>query len=480
MRLCFTRLITLAVFVCVLSVSERLHAQSTLSILQLWGGSVDVGASTRLSENGGEILVINFTGVLSILPFGSPSVTLVVNGQELPCTSPIINGPTQMQCSTPAGPRGAQATVVVTFSGGESATAELEYWAPSASTLVLRAQCAGPDPNFPLMRTVVFGYTNSAAQYVWAYGPDNVVAVNGVVDENTTPGGMFLPGSHTAFVYQYPAGTTVTWSVVDPTSFVTRTVAAGWWTPPCAVASTAGPMGPAGPAGATGADGAVGPQGPAGANGADGAVGPQGPAGATGATGAAGATGADGAVGPQGPAGANGVDGAIGPQGPAGATSANGADGAIGPQGPVGAAGATGATGASGANGAVGAQGPAGVNGVDGAVGPQGPAGANGANGAVGPQGPAGAAGAPGANGVNGAVGPAGAAGAVGPRGPAGPQGPSGAAAALVSGSLLMLQEGVAPPANYARVGSFIQDLDTGGSGRGKKLKLTIVVYRKL
>lgn len=42
-----------------------------------------------------------------------------------------------------------------------------------------------------------------------------------------------------------------------------------------------------------------------------------------------------------------------------------------------------------------------------------------------------------------------------------------------------MLAEGVTPPANYTRVGSFIQDVDTGGSGSQKKIKLTIVIYRK-
>lgn len=42
-----------------------------------------------------------------------------------------------------------------------------------------------------------------------------------------------------------------------------------------------------------------------------------------------------------------------------------------------------------------------------------------------------------------------------------------------------MLTEGVAPPLSYTRVGSFIQDVDTGGSGGQKKLKLTIVIYRK-
>ena len=42
-----------------------------------------------------------------------------------------------------------------------------------------------------------------------------------------------------------------------------------------------------------------------------------------------------------------------------------------------------------------------------------------------------------------------------------------------------MLQEGVVPPANYTRVGSFTQDVDTGLSGNQKKLKLAIVIYRK-
>jgi len=425
MRRCFARLITLAVFVCVFLVSERLHGQSTPTIIQLSGGPVNIGTSTRLQENGGDSLVIDFSGVTGILSLGSPTVTLVVNGQALPCTSPVINGPMQMQCDTPAGTPGAQATVVVTFPGGASATAEVEYWAPIQAALVLRAQCAGPDPNHPLMRTVVFEYTNSEASDLLVSGPNNVLTVNGVVDPNTTPGTTFLPGTHTAFVYQYRADATVAWSVIDPLSSLTRTAAAGWWTPPCPGAP--GPQGPAGPQG---------PQGPAGL------MGPAGPAGA------AGADGADGAVGPQGLAGA---DGAVGPQGPAGPP---GADGAVGPQGP---SGPTGLTGASGADGAAGPQGPAGTNGADGAIGLQGPAGAAGA---VGPQGPAGV-------------------GLAGPTGPAGPQGPAGGAADLVSGSLLMLPEGVAPPANYSRVGSFTQDVDTGPSGNQKKLKLTIVIFRK-
>ena len=81
-----------------------------------------------------------------------------------------------------------------------------------------------------------------------------------------------------------------------------------------------------------------------------------------------------------------------------------------------------------------------GVAGPPGPPGPQGPAG---------PQGPQGQPGVQGSQGLPGPIGPRGPAGPAGPQGLEGPRGEG-----LVSGSLLMLPEGVTPPAGYALLGS--------------------------
>jgi len=72
-----------------------------------------------------------------------------------------------------------------------------------------------------------------------------------------------------------------------------------------------------------------------------------------------------------------------------------------------------------------------------------------------GPQGPAGPAGATGPAGVAGATGPAGPQGATGPAGPQGPIGPVGPQGfGLVSGALLFLPPGAAPPASFTMIGT--------------------------
>jgi hypothetical protein len=97
-----------------------------------------------------------------------------------------------------------------------------------------------------------------------------------------------------------------------------------------------------------------------------------------------------------------------------------------------------------------------------GPIGPPGPAGANGATGATGPAGAAGA------------TGPKGATGATGPRGSQGPPGPA------VPHSYLLLPEGVAPPAGYRFLGTYVQTVDPDGKGHKRDIKLTIVVWQKL
>jgi hypothetical protein len=149
-----------------------------------------------------------------------------------------------------------------------------------------------------------------------------------------------------------------------------------------------------------------------------------------------------------------GIPGPMGPQGPAGPAGPQGPEGPAGPQGPEGPQGPAGPVGPQGPAGADGPQGPAG------ALGPQGPAGA------VGPQGPAGP------------VGPQGLPGAQGPAGPAGPQGLQGPQGeGLVSGSLLFLMEGVAPPPGYHLLGS--EQMTLRSAAGGNDVRVRIYVYQR-
>jgi hypothetical protein len=120
-----------------------------------------------------------------------------------------------------------------------------------------------------------------------------------------------------------------------------------------------------------------------------------------------------------------------------------------------------------------------------GAVGPQGPAGPEGPPGPEGPVGPMGPAGPPGPIGVPGQKGEAGAPGPQGPQGPMGPIGPAGPMGeGLVSGSLLILVEGVVPPPGYILEGSYelrLNSLDPDDKGKPKERvkRLQVNVYRK-
>ena len=224
----------------------------------------------------------------------------------------------------------------------------------------------------------------------------------------------------------------------------------------------AGPEGPQGPNGLTGDPGPAGPQGP---QGNDGPAGPPGPVGATGPQGPQGPAGPTGPVGTTGPIGPQGPTGPIGPAGPAGATGPAGADGAQGPAGP---AGPIGPVGPAGPTGAIGPVGPAGPAGPTGAIGPMGPAGAQG------PAGPAGPAGAPGAVGPRGPQGPAGPVGPTGTMGPMGPKGPQGPPGTSVSGSVIMLAQGVRPSAGWILIGSSTEHLFLGN----RLVKLVVNYYR--
>lgn len=118
---------------------------------------------------------------------------------------------------------------------------------------------------------------------------------------------------------------------------------------------------------------------------------------------------------------------------------------------------------------------PAGTPGPPGATGPQGTPGVNGSDGATGP------------TGLQGPPGPTGLTGPQGLQGLIGPTGPAGSDATAVTGSLLYLPAGIAPPAGYVFVGSFQQSLrpnvalpngqtETNG---GAEVKISINVYRK-
>jgi len=273
-------------------------------------------------------------------------------------------------------------------------------------------------------------------------------------------------GSFEALSANFPVGiNTVTFSATFAGETISDDVVVS-----VRLATNTGPEGPQGPAG---------PAGETGAQGLQGEIGPQGP---VGPTGEAGAQGLQGEIGPQGPAGPSGATGAQGPAGPAGATGAQGSQGEIGPQGSMGP---SGETGAQGLQGEIGPHGPAGPSGATGAQGPAGPTGATGEQGLQGEIGPQGPVGPTGATGAQGSAGPAGATGPQGPSGPTGatgPQGPTGPSGeGLVSGSLLLMPQGQAPPPGYRRLGSFVEEaVDSDGRGGQRPFRLTIVIWQKL
>lgn len=95
--------------------------------------------------------------------------------------------------------------------------------------------------------------------------------------------------------------------------------------------------------------------------------------------------------------------------------------------------------------------------------------------GTIGPTGP------PGPQGPAGPEGPQGPPGPMGPPGPAGPAGPQGLQGAqgegLVSGSLLLLPEGVTPPAGYQLIGT--QQMNLRPAGGGAEVRLRVYVYQR-
>jgi hypothetical protein len=256
-----------------------------------------------------------------------------------------------------------------------------------------------------------------------------------------TSGGVLALGSHTITCTATDSSTGLSGSASANTTVV-----------------LAGPAGLAGATGATGATGAKGDKGDTGAKGDKGDTGGAGAKGDKGDPGADGAPGATGAAGAQGAAGAKGDKGDPGADGAPGATGAAGTAGADGAKGDAGATGATGAAGAKGDTGDPGATGPAGSKGDTGATGAQGAkgdTGATGATGAGGPQGPA------------------------GPQGPVGPQGPSGGGTA-VTGSLVLMPEGMNPGAGYVRIGSYREErVDQDGKGGKKPFNMIIVMWQK-
>ena len=128
----------------------------------------------------------------------------------------------------------------------------------------------------------------------------------------------------------------------------------------------------------------------------------------------------------------------------------------VGPPGPKGDKGDQGPQGEMGPTGNPGDPGPQGLKGdtgATGATGPQGLKGDTGATGAIGPRGFQGFTGPRGLQGETGPIGPQGIQGEIGPVGPQGETGPKGEG--LVSGSLLFLHEGIAPPTGYTKLGSY-------------------------
>lgn len=119
--------------------------------------------------------------------------------------------------------------------------------------------------------------------------------------------------------------------------------------------------------------------------------------------------------------------------------------------------------------------------GIAGPPGPQGPQGLQGPAGPEGPQGPAGPPGPAGPTGAPGATGPQGPAGPQGPQGPAGQAGPQGLQGlqgeGLVSGSLMLLPEGVVPPAGYQLIGT--QQMNLRPVSGGAEVRLRVYVYQR-
>jgi len=121
--------------------------------------------------------------------------------------------------------------------------------------------------------------------------------------------------------------------------------------------------------------------------------------------------------------------------------------------------------------GLTGPQGAKGDTGATGATGPQGTQGLPGATGAIGPIGPQGVKGDTGATG---ATGPQGLPGATGAIGPIGPQGPAGIG--LVTGDILLVQQGSAAPTGFTKVGTTqVQYKDLAGRNQ----IATLDVYKK-
>ncbi len=291
-------------------------------------------------------------------------------------------------------------------------------------------------------------------------GPDQVLTANNVGQSTVT-----LAGSGSS-----PDGMPLTfrWSLdgstIAVTSEITTTLGLGSYAFTFTVTDSSGQsasdttnvtvelptiMGPQGPAGEPGP---TGPKGDKGDTGAQGATGPQGPKGDTGDAGAPGAQGPKGDTGDTGTTGAQGPAGPAGPQGPQGLKGDTGDAGAPGAQGPKGDTGDTGATGAQGAAGPAGPQGPQGIQGE------KGDKGETGAQGATGPQG---------------LKGETGATGAEGPKGDRGE--------GLVTGSLLLMPEGLAAPAGYRRIGTFVEEaIDSDGRGGQRRFRMTIVIWQKL
>lgn len=144
------------------------------------------------------------------------------------------------------------------------------------------------------------------------------------------------------------------------------------------------------------------------------------------------------------------------PSGPAGPPGSIGPAGPVGPVGPPGPQGEIGPAGLQGPSGPQGDMGPQGLQGPQGEVGPQGP---------MGPQGEVGPSGLMGPQGLQGAI---------------GPTGPSGPATEQVSGSLLMMAPGAAPPAGYLFLGMFVEErVDPDGAGGAPARPLRIAIWRK-
>lgn len=96
----------------------------------------------------------------------------------------------------------------------------------------------------------------------------------------------------------------------------------------------------------------------------------------------------------------------------------------------------------------------------------------------AGPPGPPGPQGPQGLQGLQGPQGPQGPAGPQGPQGATGPQGPEGPVGeGLVPGSLLLLPEGVTPPAGYSLIG--IQQMGLKAPTGGGEFHLRVFVYQR-